>query len=146
MGPYTQSFWSDNPKVCELGPEWVCWLDSSLPGNARREFRWAFHDPADELFESWMGFKGIYIGEVAGQFGFRKRRVDFLVANMVQSHGRAAFTALQFGHQMMQRRGSTRRDRAIAERADRGILFCHFKAFSHRWREGSGSSDGRLKG
>jgi len=72
-----------------------------------------------------MGAQRINRVEAAGQFGFRKRGVDFLVADVMQQHGRAAFAALELGDQVMGRLRHIGRDRAQAKRADRGVAGIH---------------------
>ena len=63
--------------------------------------------------------------EMPGEFSFGQGGVDFLVADVMQQDGRAAFAALEFGDQVMGRLRHVGRDRAQAKRADRGVAGIH---------------------
>ncbi len=57
--------------------------------------------------------------ELPRQFGLGQRRVDFVMADLMDQDARAFRAALQFRDQVMLRLPDIRRDRAQAERTDR---------------------------
>ena len=59
----------------------------------------------------------------ARQFRFAERGVDLLVADVMQKNGWPASAAFELGHKVVQGLRHTRRDRTVAERADRIIRF-----------------------
>ena len=54
---------------------------------------------------------------VTGQLGLGERRVDFLMADVMDQDCRATFPALQLGDEVMLASRDARRDRAEAKRA-----------------------------
>ena len=52
---------------------------------------------------------------VAGKLGFRQRGVDFVVAYLVEQHGRPALAAAQFRNKVMKALRGIRRDCPEAE-------------------------------
>ncbi len=57
-------------------------------------------------------------GEVAGELGLAQRRVDLLVAEVMEEDGGASLAALGARDQVVEALGHARRDRAQAQRAD----------------------------
>ena len=80
-----------------------------------------FSDPGDEFGQTWMRLQGRDCRVVAGQFGFRKRCVDFVVTDLMQPHGWSVLAAPQFWDKVMQALFGGRRDGPVAERAD-GVI------------------------
>ena len=63
--------------------------------------------------------QGFDRGEVAGKLGLGQRRVDLVVTDLVQPHGRPAFPATQLGREVVQALPDVRGDRSVAQGADR---------------------------
>lgn len=57
--------------------------------------------------------------EVPRQLRFAKSRMDFVMANLVQAHRLAAFAAAELRNEVVQALFGLRRDRSVAEWADR---------------------------
>ena len=78
----------------------------------------AFGDPCEEGFET--GVFAEFFGriKVAGKFGFGEGGVDFIVTDLMNKNGRAAFASAQFGREVVLALLGVRRDRAVAEGAD----------------------------
>ena len=74
--------------------------------------------PGDEFRQTRMRAQGLDTGIIARQFTFRQRRVNLVVANLVQAHHRATLAAFQLGHKVMQALAHLGRDRALAKRAN----------------------------
>ena len=70
-----------------------------------------------------MGLQGFGGVKVAGEFGFRQRGVDFVVANLMENGGGAAFAALQLGYEVMDRAFGIGGHRAVAQQADGRAVF-----------------------
>ena len=56
-----------------------------------------------------------------GQFGLRERGVNFVVANLVQQNRRPALAAAKLGHKVVQALAGIRRNRPIAQGANRYV-------------------------
>ena len=80
--------------------------------------RRALRHPGDEFRQTRMRAQRLDSGITARQFTFRQRRVDLVVANLVQAHHRASLASLQLGDKVMQALAHLRRDRALAKRAN----------------------------
>ena len=93
----------------------------------------AFGDPCDEFGEPRVGPERLYRVILARQFRFRQRRVDLIVANLMQQDHGSAFPTFQLGHQMVQALLGLRRNRAVTKRANRVI---HLFVLSFAAREG----------
>lgn len=74
--------------------------------------------PGDEFRQTRMRAQGLDTGIITRQFTLRQRRVDLVVANLVQAHHRATLAAFQLGHKVMQALAHLGRDRALAKRAN----------------------------
>lgn len=68
--------------------------------------------------------QGFYGTVIACQFGLSQRGVNFIVANLMEQHDRAAFATLQLGHQMVEALTRLGRNRSIAKWADRILHAC----------------------
>ena len=66
-----------------------------------------------------MGAQGIDAGKVPGKLRLAQAGVDLAMTDVMQKHGRAALAAFQFRDQVMPALFDGRRDRAVAEGADR---------------------------
>ena len=91
----------------------------------------------EETCKSRIGAEAFGCVELAGEFGFGKADVDFLVADVMQKDGRAALAAFQFRDQVVQALRRLGRDRAHAERAGgrfdrRGVRMARKRAGA-RW-------------
>lgn len=86
------------------------------------EPRRAFGDPLDKLGKPGMAAQGLNGAVIPCQLGLGQRGVNFIVTDLVQSHHRAAFAALQLGNEMVQALPCIRRDGPVAQGAD-GIVF-----------------------
>ena len=79
----------------------------------------AFFDPLDELGQPGMSTQRIDCVIRPRQFGFCQGGVNFVVANLMQQHGFAAFSAPKPGDQVVKALQGVRRDGPPAKRAKR---------------------------
>lgn len=91
---------------------------AALAGGFRVKVGRAFRDPLDEPGKARVGAERFGRGVVAGQFGFGQRRMNFIVADLVEQHGRSAFATAQFRHEVVQALLGVQWDRARAQGAD----------------------------
>ena len=80
-----------------------------------------------------MGFERLYCVKVPRQFRLCQRRMDLVVANLMQQDHRSAFPTFQLGHQMVQALLGLRRNRAVTKGANRVI---HLFVLSFAAQEG----------
>ncbi len=81
-----------------------------------------FADPIHEARNPGMAPQCVDIVVGPRKLGLGQRRMDLVVANLMQQHGRPTFPSAQLGYQMVQALFGVRRDRALAERADGGVV------------------------
>ncbi len=79
----------------------------------------AFRHPAQEFFQPGVAAQCLDRVIVTGKLGFGQGGVDFIVADLVQQYRRPALAAFESWHKVVQALPGLRRDRALAQGADR---------------------------
>ena len=86
-------------------------------GHPAHKVGWSFCDPGKEFGKARMRTQRFGRRIVAGQFSLGERRVDFLMADVMDQDRRSALTTLQLGYQMMLALRDAPRNGAKAKRA-----------------------------